>query len=251
MKIQTSLGAVALALLVAGCGDSGSDLNQAAATLNTAGPLTQIPAPNNGNWAEVVSQTPEGGFRMGNPDAPVKLVEYASLTCPHCAAFSNEGTEALRDTYVRSGQVSWEFRNLILNAPDMAMSVVARCQQPAAFFRTVEQIFAQQQEMMAPLQNLTEAEGARISALPPEQQLAPLARAMELDTFFARRGMPEARFSECLANPANAQQLSDMTNRAMTEEQVTGTPTFFINGERQDADTWARLQPLLRSAVGG
>ena len=72
---------------------------------------------------------------MGNPDAPVKLVEYASLTCPHCARISpTKATAALRDTYVRSGQVSWEFRHFLLNAPDLALSLLARCQPPAAFF---------------------------------------------------------------------------------------------------------------------
>jgi protein-disulfide isomerase len=248
MKILTGASTIALALLLAGCGDSdgGGDLNAVAA--NTAAPLTPIAAPNNGDWTETVSQTPEGGFLMGNPDAPVKLVEYASMTCPHCAAFSNEGTTALRDTYVRSGQVSWEFRNFVMNAPDMAMSALARCQSPGAFFRTVEQLFAQQQEIVS---GIDEQESQRLQSLQPDQLIAPLARAMDLDTFFARRGMPEARFNECLSNAQAVQQLTDMTNRAMTEQQVTGTPSFFINGERQDVSAWSALEPRLRAAIGG
>ncbi|MDQ8756570.1 thioredoxin domain-containing protein [Sphingosinicella sp. LHD-64] len=247
MKILTGASTIALALLLAGCGDGGSgDLNALAA--NSSAPLKQIAAPNNGDWSETVSQTPEGGFLMGNPDAPVKLVEYASLTCPHCAAFSNEATNGLRNTYIRSGQVSWEFRNFILNAPDMAMSALARCQQPAAFFRTVEQIFAQQTEILG---RIDEQESQRLQSLQPDQLIPPLARAMELDTFFARRGMPEARFNECLSDAQAVQQLTDMTNRAMTEQQVTGTPTFFINGERQDVAEWSALEPRLRAAIGG
>lgn len=246
MKAQISAAALGLALALGGCGGDEGNLTKAAA--NLSGPLPQIAAPNNGNWAETIAQTPEGGFRMGNPDAPVKLVEYGSLTCPHCKTFSAEATAALRDTYIRSGQVSWEFRNFLLNAPDVAISVLARCQPPAAYFRTVEQLYEQQSEFFAAID---EAEGARIGALPPEQQVAPLARAMDLDTFFARRGMPEGRFNQCLADASAIRQLTEMTNRAAEELQVRGTPTFFINGEKLDVDRWSTLEPRLRAAIGG
>jgi protein-disulfide isomerase len=246
MKVRISSAALALALFLGGCGDSEeSNLSVAA---NAAPPqLDPIAAPNGGDWTQTVTQTPEGGYLLGNPEAPVKLVEYASLTCPHCRAFSEEATGPLRDTYIRSGRVSWEFRNFVLNAPDMAISIAARCQPPAAFFQTVEQLFAQQSEILGAVD---ESENQRLQALPPEQLIAPLARAMDLDVFFARRGMPEARFSQCLANPQGAQQLTDMTSRATTEQQVTGTPTFFINGERQEADSWSNLEPRLRAALG-
>ena len=56
--------------------------------------------------------TPEGGFRMGNPAAPIKLVEYGSLACPHCRHFEETGYKPLLQTYVRTGRVSYEFRNL-------------------------------------------------------------------------------------------------------------------------------------------
>jgi protein-disulfide isomerase len=248
MKAYIGTAAIALALTLTGCGDEGGDLN--AAATNLSAPLTQIPAPDNGEWAQVVSQTDDGGFLMGNPDAPVKLVEYASLTCPACRAFSEEATAELRDTYVGSGQVSWEFRNFLLGAPDVALSVLARCQPPAAFFSTVEQIFERQSEF---LENIDESEAARIQALPPEQQIPPLARAMDLDTFFARRGMPESRFSLCLADSQSIQRLTEVTNRAATELNVQGTPTFFINGQIQgpEASTWSALEPRLRAAIGG
>lgn len=247
MKIQISAAAMALTLALTACG--GDDSNSTAATGAAAAPLEQIPAPNNGDWREVVTQTEAGGYLMGNPDAPVKLVEYASLTCPHCATFSAEGGPPLRDTYVRSGQVSWEYRSFVLGgAQDMVLSVLAKCQPPTAYFRTIEQIFEQQRDFYT---RIDEQEATRIQALPPEQQLAPLARAMELDTFFARRGMPEARFAQCLADAQVVQQLTDMTNRAANEEGVTGTPTFFINGTQQDVNRWSDLEGRLRTAIGG
>lgn len=246
MKTQISAAALAFALLLSGCGEEGGG-NLSTAANEQAAPLQQIPAPNNGNWTEVVTRTEEG-FLMGNPNAPVKLVEYASLTCPHCARFSADGAPALRDTYVRSGQVSWEFRNYILNAPDAAVSLAARCLAPAAFFPAVEQLYAQQQEWLA---GIDDTESQRIAALPQDQQIAALARAMEMDTFFARRGMPESQFSQCLGNQQEAQRLAEMNQRAAQEQGISQTPTFLINGEIQQVSEWSALEPLLRSAIGG
>ncbi len=255
MKSVSLIAVSVIALALAGCNQAGGDLNAAANQLanqsaaNSA-PLNQIAAPNNGDWTQVVSQTPEGGYRMGNPNAPVRLVEYASLTCPHCAEFSEAATAALRDTYVRSGQVSWEFRNFVLNGPDMAMSILARCQPDGAFFGGVEQLYAQQRQILS---SIDENEQRQLSALPPEQVIPPLARAMDLEAFFARRGMPAARFNQCVSNQAAVQQLTEMTNRAAAPGpmQVTGTPTFVLNGEMLDVNAWAAVEQRLRAAIGG
>lgn len=245
MKAQVQVGALALALLLSGCGD-GDGNNLSTAASNEAAPLEQIPAPNNGDWTEVVGQTEQGGFLIGNPDAPVKLVEYASLTCPHCAAFSEQATDELRDTYIRSGQVSWEFRNFVLNPLDASVSILSRCLAPSAFFRTVEQLYAQQREWSAAID---ETEQQRIGGLPESQQLAAIARAMDMDTFFARRGMPESRFNQCLGDQQAALRLAEMNQRAVEQDGVQGTPTFLVNGEKVDASDWAALEPRLRAAL--
>lgn len=244
MKARMILGAAALALALAGCG--GSESNVAGAVSNA--PLPQIAAPNGGDWTQTITRTADGGFLLGNPDAPVKLVEYGSYTCHVCAEFSETATAPLRDTYVRSGQVSWEYRPFQRNGLDLAMTLLVQCQPPTAAFATSEQIFAQQEEIGGAID---EQEGARINALPPDQQLEPLARAADLETFFARRGIPAQRFSQCLGNRAEIQRLTELTNRAGTEVPVTGTPTFVINGTRQEVSAWPALEPLLRAAIGG
>jgi protein-disulfide isomerase len=242
-----ALAAGVAALALTGCSRGGGDANATNQAVSAA-PLPQIPAPNNGNWAEVASRTPEGGTRIGNPNAPVKLIEYGSPTCPACQAFATAGTRPLIDTYVRSGQVSWEFRPLVIHGgPDVVLSMLMECQPETAFFGSLEQAYAQQQELLG---NLDEAEQRQIGALPPEQQLQPLARAMNLDTFFARRGMPEQRFIQCLSNPAAAQQLAANMNRALADG-VTGTPTFLLNGEKLEANSWELIEPRLRAAIGG
>ncbi|HWU93511.1 MAG TPA: thioredoxin domain-containing protein, partial [Sphingomicrobium sp.] len=73
------------------------------------------------DWTKTVAVTPEGGFRMGNPAARVKLVEYGSLICPHCRHFNETGYKPLLQGYVRTGKVSYEFRNMVLNAPDISV----------------------------------------------------------------------------------------------------------------------------------
>lgn len=241
---RISIGALALTLALGACGDGAA--NQAGPVENAA-PLEQIAAPNNGDWREIVTQTEAGGFLVGNPQAPVKLIEYASLACPACKAFSDEATRPLMDNYVRTGQVSWEFRNFLLNAPDYAFTLLARCQPPAAFFRTVEQMYQQQTEFF---EALDETERAQVGALPPEQQIVPLARAMDLNSFFARRGMNEGRFTQCLNDAAAIETLTQRTQRASQEDDVRGTPTFIINGTNQEASRWSELEPLLRTALG-
>jgi hypothetical protein len=130
MKASIGTGAIALALLLSGCG--GESENKAGNSTAPAGTASApVTPPEGGDWTQVVVETPEGGFRMGNPNAAVKLVEYASVTCPHCAEFSEQASETIKNDYVKNGQVSWEFRHLLLPFPtDPGMSLLARCQGP-------------------------------------------------------------------------------------------------------------------------
>ena len=91
----------------------------------------------------------------------------------------------------------------------------------------------------------------QLQTLPPNAQAAGLVRATGLDQFFRQRGMPEARMNACLADEQNLQQLSAITQRGTNEDGVQGTPTFIINGERQEVSQWSALEPLLRTAIGG
>lgn len=200
------------------------------------------------NHANTIVATPEGGFRIGNPAAKVRLVEYASTTCPHCRAFHLEGNAALMKSYVATGRVSYEVRNLVLNGPDLAATTLARCQGPRSFFRTLDVLFRQQPQWTAPFMTISDAESARIGALPEDQQLAAIALAGKLDAFAAANGMPRAVFDKCLADKAVAAQIDALIARA-GKEGVQGTPTFFINGKRVAANVWSGVEPLLRAAL--
>jgi protein-disulfide isomerase len=247
MKLQFSLTAAALGLALAGCGSSDGN---ASAQGNSAAPLTQIAAPNQGDWTQIVERTPEGGYRMGNPAAPVKLVEYGSITCPHCAHFSETSTP-LRERYVRSGQVSYEFRPFLIHPQDPAVFMLIECQAPGAFFRLSDQLFATQEQWLGRLQNAPQEQLQQLSSLPAQQQGPELVRLMGLDQFFSQRGMPPARVASCLADNQALQQLGAQTQRASTEDNINQTPTFILNGNKLEESDWPGIEPRLRAAIGG
>ena len=247
MKALIGTGALALALLLTGCGDNGGGN----ASGNSAAPAAAVAPPANGDWTQTVVETPEGGFRMGNPNAQVKLVEYASLTCPHCGEFSEEASEPLTNM-VKTGQVSWEFRHYMLFPTDPGMSLLSRCQGPGPFFALTEQIYADQKNWVGKVQALPQDQLQQLQSLPPEQQVTAIVKSAGLDQFFRQRGMPQAKIDQCLADQQGLQKLAGLTNLG-NQEGVTGTPTFFINGkivELANTAIWPQLEPKLREAGG-
>src|SRR4051812_27460632 len=76
------------------------------------------------DWTRTFAVTPAGGFRVGNPKAKVAIVEYGSLTCPHCQHFAETALKPLFQDYIRTGKASYEFRSFILNGPDLAATLV-------------------------------------------------------------------------------------------------------------------------------
>src|SRR5262249_14475862 len=104
--------------------------------------------PDRRDWTDIAESTPEGGFRMGNPNARVKLVEYGSLPCEHCAAFAAHGLRELLQDYVQHGQVSLEFRNYYRDGVDIAAAMLSRCAEPRPYFDLTYALLAQQRAWM-------------------------------------------------------------------------------------------------------
>lgn len=248
MKKLTLLAA---ALLVSACGDQG---NNTAAVSNA--PLTPVAAPNGGDWTQMVRQTPEGGMLMGNPDAKVKVVEFGSMTCHVCAEFSEEADQKLREQYVKSGQVSFEFRNFVRDGADLAASLITRCAGPTPqFFRLTEAMYANQEQFLNRLQAIPPEQGQALQSLPPAQQFQQLAKLTGLQEFAAQRGLPSGRTSQCLSNQAEIDRLVQMNSDASSQYQIPGTPTFLINGEVVGAPesgqtNWQNLERRIREALG-
>lgn len=244
MKRLLGLGIAALALATAGC-----DKKDAAAP-DTKVAAPAVPAPGGGDWTEQVVATPEGGFLMGNPNAPVKLLEYASLTCPHCRDFTANAADPLKAKYVKTGQVAWEFRNFALNPLDVAATLLARCQGPGPFFKLTEQTYAEQEKWIGQFSATGKPDMDRMAALPPDKQFAALAKAAGLDQFFRARGLPEAKIDACLSDKAGLDAILALRDRGTKEDKVTGTPSFLINGKLQEGVyDWVGLEAKLREAL--
>jgi protein-disulfide isomerase len=198
------------------------------------------------DWGKLVAATPEGGFRIGNPNAPVKLVEYGSLTCPHCAHFAAEAMSELIGSYVKTGRVSYEIRNFVRDPYDLAATLISRCGGAGRYFPLTEQIFAAQNEWTGALGRLSAEEYDAINALPPLLKLQKIASVTGLDALAARHGVPAAKTKACLADSKAIERLTAMRGAAVERHQLQGTPTFLINGRKVDGvGDWAALKPLL------
>jgi protein-disulfide isomerase len=198
------------------------------------------------DWTATAVRTPEGGFRMGNPNARVKLVEYVSLTCSHCANFAAQGHSRLFGTYVRSGDVSVEYRNYVRDAYDLAAAMVARCASPRRYFDISHALLASQATWTGRINGLTEAQRSELRALTPLQGTARVARLLQLDTLAGRYGINAARLNACLSDQAALDQVIEV-RRAAEALGVEGTPTFFLNGRLLQPNQWASIEPLLRA----
>lgn len=246
MKISSMLLAASAALALAGCGDDGKS------ALPTAeAPVEAVAAPNGGDWSQMVTKTAAGGYLMGNPDATVKLIEFGSLTCSHCAEFDAIGVEPLVEKYVKTGRISYEFRNYVRDPLDVTASIIARCGTEAQFFPMTHALFGAQIDWITQAQNVLQVRGQEIQALPPQQQFAAFADAAALKTFAVQRGLPAAKVDACLADPDAASELVNMRNQAGQDFTIPGTPTFVLNGtEVPNAGTFEQLEPFIKAAVG-
>lgn len=219
------------------------------------GPIKAVPAPNGGDWTTVVAATPEGGFVMGNPNAPVKLVEFGSMTCPHCREFDEEAMQPLTETYVKSGKVSFEFRNFIRDGYDLAATVIARCGGPSSFFGLTRQLFADQPEWVGKIQAADPAQMQAIGALPVNQQLVEVAKIAGLPQWAAMRGLPTAKTNACLADPNAPTKLVQMQSDAVSSYNIPGTPSFLINGKmvetKPGSTVWTQVEGAIKAALGG
>lgn len=216
-----------------------------------AGPaVAQQARPAAANWVNTVVKTPEG-YRQGNPDAPIKIVEYGSRTCPTCGMFAAQGVEPLRREWIATGKASYEFRDLLIHgAPDFALALLNQCVPTQRFFPILDAMFANQGQFGGALNRLLNSQPKTIEAwqqLPPGQMATKFAEGLGALPFMRARGVTDAQARQCLNNPATIRAIGNVQKGA-AEQGINSTPTFFINGRRVRAYTWDQLQPELRAA---
>ena len=238
MKYKALLFAAGAVLLLAGCNkQAGAPAKKDASTAIV-----------DSKWLETTSVSPQGGIVMGNPAAKVKLIEYGALTCSHCADFSKESHEGLR-AMISTGNVSYEFRNFLLNVIDVPAALLARCGGPGPFFTITDQLFATQAQWLGATQSITKQDQDQWKSFPPELLATVLADKLGLVTFVRDRGIGIEKSKACLLDKAAIAQLESMQKVAVKEFKVTGTPTFIINGlVVPNVGNWEKLEPALKAA---
>jgi protein-disulfide isomerase len=248
MKPRHFLACAIALVAIAGCNSKQGD-----AATNAPATTHKVAPPKGGDWSQLVRATAAGGFVMGNPNAKVKLVEFGSMTCPHCREFDEKGVPALISKYVKSGQVSWEFRNYVRDGFDIAASLVARCNGARSFFPLTRALYKDQPDWVAKIQAAPEKQLNAMQDLPQNKQFVALARVAGLPQWAAARGLPLPKSAQCLSNTRSVDQLVQMASDATTQfPDFAGTPTFVINGRMLDKTaTWDRLEPQLKTALGG
>lgn len=211
-------------------------------------PVAAVAPPAGSTWSQTVTRTEEGGWLVGNPDAPIQLLEYGSLTCPTCARFVEEGAKPLHETYIDSGRVSFELRSAVIHGVvDLLLTRMLECAPLTAAVPLADQVWLNLGQIQQTYMANQDAMNSALE-LPEDQRFVALAQAAGFTEFFAARGISNDQAQACLADSAAVMQLAEVTQGAMEADNVTGTPTFFLNGQRIDAISWAEVEGALQRA---
>lgn len=228
--------------LLAGCGGGGNEAPTA-----PANSVATVAAPAGQDWSQTVSTTEGGGYVMGNPDAPLKLLEWGSRLCPTCGAFANAGMRPLIDNYVKTGKVSYEFREFLVHgAPDFAPALIGRCAGTQPFFPMLEEMFAAQPTVLPKMEDAGQFQQS-IQNQTPAQQFTAWAEKLGFIEFAKQRGLPEAQVRACLTDQKAIDALVKYMDQGAASG-VTGTPSFFLNGKKLDAVSWPQVEQALKNA---
>lgn len=218
-----AVSAASALLLVAACGDSGTDSAATSDASSTAAGATTTEAAATvdrsvGTWGDIV---------YGSEDAPVTVIEYASLTCPHCAGFARETFPKIKEEYIDTGKVKFVYRNFLLNRVDMAASTVARCGDMKKTKKLMNVFFSRQNEWMR--------------AENPQDALASLARRTV--------NMSRTEFDRCLSNVDMHKNLVQMSSDGTEQFGVTGTPSVIVEGEMTDNYGFEAIKKAIDDAL--
>lgn len=149
-------------------------------------------------------------FSIGNPDATVKITEYASFTCPHCAHFHDEVWPKLKADYIDTGKVQFTYREVYFDRYGLWAAMVARCGGEMRYFGFVDELFSKQGEWAA--------------------SDDPNVVVGNLKTMGKAAGLDEAAIDQCLNDGPQAEALVAHFQKNFDADGVEGTPSFLING---------------------
>jgi len=200
----------------------------------------------NRNWPTVVAQTADGAHRIGNPEAKVRLVEYVSYTCPHCAEFTREADDRIKLAYVTPGNVSLEVRHLIRDPVDLTAVMLANCGPLAKFPLNHVTLMVQQSKWIAPLASASAVQRQRWTAGDGPSRRRAIASDFGFYKLMEGRGYGRAELDRCLSDEAAARRFAEQSAKDWDRPGIDATPSFAINGiVMPGTHTWDALERQL------
>ena len=189
-------------------------LGAAAVTTGVLPPFARLAlaADTNPSPEDLAQAGPDGDVMIGSDKAPVTIIEYASMTCPHCAHFEETTLPELKKRYIDTGKVRYVMREFPLDALAAAGFMLARCAGKDKYESVVETLFAKQPDWVV------------------QQPIEPLKAIAK------QFGFTEDSFNACLANQKVLDNIQAVRDHAVNKLGVNYTPTFFINGKRLVGD---------------
>ena len=169
-----------------------------------------LPAFADASEEEVMTPGPLGEQAQGDAKAPVTLIEYAAVTCPHCSDFFLHQFPEIKSKYIDTGKVHFIFREFPLNALDVAGFMLARCAGDNKYFPIVDTLFEKQREWVV------------------QKPIEPLMAIAK------QAGFTQQSFEACINDKEALAKVQQVRDRASDKFKVKATPTFFINGERRE-----------------
>lgn len=164
-------------------------------------------------------------FSIGNPDAPVKIIEYASFTCPHCAHFTEAVFKPLKAEYIDTGKVHFTLREVYFDRYGLWAAMMARCGGELKYFPVTDTLFA------------TQAEWAGTDD--------PTAAVASIRKIGLASGMTEEQLNQCMNDAAMADAMVKRFEENMKADQIEGTPTLMIDGEKHGNMSYADLKAII------
>ena len=175
------------------------------------------------------SDVPE--MTLGNPDAAVTVIEYASFTCPHCANFHANQFKALQANYIETGKIRFVYREVYFDRPGLWASMIARCAGTEEFFFAFsELLYAEQRAWLA--------SGDPAGIIADLRRLAKTA------------GMDDAALDACLTDAAKAEALFNWYQENAERDGINSTPSFLIDGVKYSNMAYDELAAILDEKLG-
>lgn len=212
----------------------------ACAMLSLAASPPKSLAPKSTNWNSQIGVTADGSHTLGNPDAPIKLTEFISYTCPHCAHFHRESDAVLRLTLIPKGQIQVTMTNLLRNPIDLTVAMLASCGDPKRFWVRHNAFLGTQDKWLPKAEKMSREQQARWYQGEMVNRMRAVASDFGFYATVQQWGLDRARADRCLADAAMLNKLRDQQTTAR-DLGIDSTPSFVLNGKVQDVHDWDSL----------